>query len=102
MIPVDATSATSPSGPSQASERAELRQAAEAFEAIFLRQILASARASSWADSEGPFSGSGLTQFTAMRDEHFAELASKGGGLGLADQIEAQLASMATQKETLS
>ena len=79
-------------------DRTELRKAAQAFEAIFLRQMLASARASALTDDDSAFTGPGLTQFTAMRDEHFADLAAKGGALGLADQIEAQLSAILKQQ----
>lgn len=72
-------------------QRRELREAAQAFEAIFLRQWLASARASTFG-GEKLFSGPGLDQFETMRDERFAELAAQGGGFGLARSIEAQLA----------
>jgi flagellar protein FlgJ len=72
-------------------ERMELREAAQAFEAIFLRQMLASAR-NSELGGEGLFSGPGMKEFSAMRDEHFADLAAQGGGLGLARSIEEQLA----------
>ena len=80
-------------------DRQELREAAQAFEAIFLRQMLASARASTLLDEDSPFSGAGMTEFAAMRDDHFADLAARGGGLGLADQIETQLAAVLTQRE---
>lgn len=82
-----------------AQDRAGLREAAQAFEAIFLRQMLARARASTVSDEDSPFTGPGLTQFAAMRDEHFADLAAQGGALGLADQIEAQLSAMLAQRE---
>ncbi len=73
-----------------ANPRQDLREAAQAFEAIFVRQLLASARASDFGGSE-LFGGPGLEQFTAMRDEHFAEIASKQGTFGLAASIERQL-----------
>ena len=78
-------------------DRTDLRKAAEAFEAIFVRRLLASARAGSIAE-QTPFSGPGLEQFTAMRDEQVAELAAKNGGLGLADQIERQLGALMKQQ----
>lgn len=78
-------------------ERLELRQAARAFEAIFVRQLLAAARAGSIAD-QTPFTGPGLEQFTAMRDEHMAEITSKSGAFGLAEQIERQLSSLVGQR----
>jgi peptidoglycan hydrolase FlgJ len=72
-------------------ERAALRKAAEGFEAIMLRRMLASARASSFAE-ETPLTGGGMQQFQAMRDEHFADIAANTGAFGFARSIEAQLA----------
>lgn len=72
-------------------ERSELRQAAEAFEAIFVRKLLATARATDFGGEE-LFGGPGLEQFETMRDEHFADIASQNGTFGLADAIERQLA----------
>lgn len=74
----------------------DLRQAAQAFEAIFLRQLLSSARASDFGGEE-LFGGPGLEQFEAMRDEHFADLASQQGVFGLAAAIERQLSALAPQ-----
>lgn len=85
--------ATGPSAP----DRTDLREAAQAFEAIFVRRLLASARAGSMA-GQTPFSGPGLDQFTAMRDEHVADIAAKNGGFGLAEQIERQLSAMVRQQ----
>lgn len=80
-----------PSTPSELSlERLELREAAEGFEAIMIRKILESARAASFAE-DTPLTGGGMKQFTQMRDEHFAEIASKSGAFGFARSIEAQL-----------
>ena len=77
----------------------QLREAAEAFEAIFVRRMLATARSGPFSE-DGPLSsGAGLKQFTAMRDENVAEMASQNGGFGLADQIERQLSALVTQKE---
>ena len=84
-------------GPAAAPERSDLREAAQAFEAIFVRRLLASARAGSLAD-QTPFSGPGLEQFTAMRDEHVADIAATTGGFGLAVQIERQLSAMVQQQ----
>ncbi|WP_086606395.1 hypothetical protein [Erythrobacter donghaensis] len=72
-------------------ERAALREAAEGFEAIMIRKMLASARASSFAE-DAPLTGGGLKQFEAMRDEHFAEIAANSGAFGFARSIEASLA----------
>jgi flagellar protein FlgJ len=73
------------------SERLALREAAEGFEAIMLRKLLASARASSFAE-ETPLTGGGMQQFQTMRDEHFADIAARSGAFGFARSIEAQLA----------
>ncbi len=90
-IDAPATKASQP----LSAERMELREAAQAFEAIILRQLLASARATDFGGDD-IFSGQGLEQFEAMRDEHFADIASQGhgfgeSGLGLARSIEEQL-----------
>lgn len=73
-----------------AQERAELRDAAQAFEAIFVRRMLAAARATEF-DKNGIFSGQGLEQFRTMQDEQLADLASRSGAFGLADAIEQHL-----------
>lgn len=72
-------------------ERAQLRRAAEGFEAIFIRRMLEAARAADFGD-EGVIGGSALDQYTAMRDEHLAEIAAARGTFGIAAAIEAQLA----------
>jgi peptidoglycan hydrolase FlgJ len=77
--------------PSSTTELAELRKAAEGFEAIMLRRMLATARASSFAE-ETPLTGGAMKQYLTMRDEHFADIAAKSGAFGFARSIEAQLA----------
>ncbi|OAM11168.1 flagellar biosynthesis protein FlgJ [Citromicrobium sp. RCC1897] len=72
-----------------AGQRAELREAAQAFEAVLLRQMLASARKTDFGGND-LFEGSDDT-FTEMRDERFADLTAKSGQLGFADAIERQL-----------
>lgn len=88
MIPIgpvsDPTAALSP-------ERLELREAAEGFEAIMIRRMLESARASSFGE-ETALTGGGLKQFEKMRDEHVADVASESGAFGFARSIEEQLA----------
>ncbi|MEO0031146.1 MAG: hypothetical protein RIS94_904 [Pseudomonadota bacterium] len=91
MTPVSALSATAaPLAP----ERAKLREAAQAFEAIFVRQMLASARAADFGGKAMLGDDQGDQTFTQMRDERFAQIASESGAFGLARQIEAQLARM--------
>ena len=72
-------------------DRAELREAAEGFEAIMLRKLLESARASSFAE-DTPLTGGGMEQWRTMRDEHVADIAAKSGAFGFARSIEASLA----------
>lgn len=88
--PVSATApATGPIGNPALGQRAQLKQAATAFEAIFVRQMLASAR----EDGVGNdlFGSQADDTFRQMRDEAFADIAAKQGALGLAAQIERQL-----------
>jgi peptidoglycan hydrolase FlgJ len=75
----------------QTPEAAALRKAAQGFEAIFLRQILASARQTSFG-GEDLFGSEARDTFTQMRDDRFAEIASGTGAFGLARQLEVQLA----------
>ncbi len=56
-----------------------------------LRRMLATARASSFAE-ETPLTGGAMQQYLTMRDEHFADIAAKSGAFGFARSIEAQLA----------
>jgi flagellar protein FlgJ len=87
------TQSTAPSAPAAGPatpDRARLHQAAQAFEAIFVRQMLASARQSNFGDSLwGNDQGQGT--FAGMRDERLADLTAQSGALGLAQQIERQL-----------
>lgn len=80
-------SADAPGG----TERERLAEAARQFEAIFVRQMLASARKADLGGDE-LFGGKGDQTFREMRDARFAETAAETGSLGLAATIEAQLA----------
>lgn len=71
--------------------RNELRDAAQQFEAILLRQMLASARSTDFG-GEDLFGGQGEETFREMRDSQFADMAAKSGQLGFAAAIENQLA----------
>lgn len=86
MTPITPVSASQPIN----QERADLRRAAEGFEAIMIRKLLESARASSFAE-DTPLTGGGMNQFRQMRDEHFADIASASGAFGFARSIEEQL-----------
>lgn len=91
MIPSVTSSKLADAASSLSAERQELRDAAEGFEAIMIRRMLESARASSFAE-DTPLTGGGLKQFEKMRDEHFASVASESGAFGFARSIEEQLA----------
>lgn len=69
----------------------DLKAAAQQFEAIFIRQLLAAARASDFGGNP-LFSGPGLKQFNAMYDDHIAKAASESGAFGFSRLIEMQLA----------
>lgn len=91
MSPVSAPMlATGSLTQSHGTDREQLAAAARQFEAIFVRQMLAQARKADFG--EPLFGGQALDTFRTMQDEHFADIAGKSGALGLASQIEAQLA----------
>lgn len=71
-------------------DREKLSATARQFEAIFVRQMLASARATDFGGDD--VFGQMDQTFVEMRDERFAEIASQTGALGLAAQIERHLA----------
>lgn len=89
-------------------EREKLAVAARQFEAIFVRQMLASARAAKLDGGENAlFGGQAMETFQSMQDERFAQIAADRGAFGLAAAIERQLAAQiapvpgaATQGET--
>lgn len=91
MSPVSAPLlATGSLSASHGTDRERLASAAKAFEAIFVRQMLSAARQAGFGESLT--GGQGLDTFRAMQDSHFADLAAQTGALGLAKQIETQLA----------
>ncbi|MBX7481906.1 rod-binding protein [Qipengyuania sp. 6D47A] len=78
--------------------RNELREAAQQFEAILLRQMLASARSTDFGGND-LFGGEGEATFREMRDARFAELTAQSGQLGFATAIENQLARFLPQDD---
>ena len=78
---------------SNGSDREKLAGVAKQFEAILVRQMLASARKAGFGDSL--FGGQAMETFTTMQDEQFAQMAAKSGSFGLAKMIESQLAAQA-------
>jgi flagellar protein FlgJ len=86
-------STTAPAAAAKGSARDQLAGAARQFEAIFVRQMLASARKTNLAGEDGLFSsGQAMQTFEQMQDERFADIAAGTGAFGLAKMIEAQLA----------
>lgn len=83
--------------PTQADAK-QLNTAAKQFEAIFVRQMLAASRKASFGDAL--FGSSAGENFREMLDARFADVASERGALGLAKQIEAQLASRVTAQRS--
>lgn len=80
-------------GPAPATtlERTQLGKAAQQFEAIFVRQMLAEARKTHFG-GDSLFGGQAMDTFRQMQDERFADIAAESGALGIAKQVEAQLA----------
>lgn len=78
--------------PQAPTERERLSGAAKQFEAIFLRQMLASARSVDFGGDD--VFGKMDQTFVQMRDERFAEITSQTGALGFAKQIENLLAAL--------
>lgn len=70
--------------------RAELRETAQQFEAILLRQMLASARSVDFGGND-LFGGESDKTFHEMRDARFAEITAQSGQFGFAAAIEQQL-----------
>lgn len=78
--------------PKAPSEKEKLSAVAKQFEAIFLRQMLATARSTDFGGDD--VFGKMDQTFVQMRDERFAEIASQTGALGFAKQIEHHLAAL--------
>jgi flagellar protein FlgJ len=76
----------------KADARQQLSKAATRFEAIFARQMLASARQAKF-DNGGLFDSQATDTFRQMMDERFADILAEGGSLGFGKLIERQLAS---------
>lgn len=90
-IPISLTGTTPKPEAAPSALRGELRDAAQQFEAILLRQMLASARSTDFGGND-LFGGEGEDTFREMLDSRFAEVTSESGQLGFAASIERQLA----------
>lgn len=74
--------ATAPANP-------ELKAAAQRFEAVFLREMIATMRKGKLADDI--FGSSATDNFREMADANTADAMSKLGGFGIAQLVEKQL-----------
>ena len=75
-----------------AADGGKLTGVAKQFEAIFVRQMLAAARKTSFGGEESLLGGKGMDTFRQMQDERFADIASDTGAFGLGKMIETHLA----------
>lgn len=97
--PGSAAASTLALSPQPVSDRAKIKEAARQFEAIFVRQMLAAARAAKPAGEDSLFSSQALDTFNSMQDEQFAQIAANNGALGFARSIETQLSALAGLKQ---
>ena len=67
-----------------------MKEAAEAFEALFVGQLLKSAREARGSEGSGEDDNS-CNSLMELADEHMAQQISRSGGCGLAKAILAQL-----------
>lgn len=67
-----------------------LKKVAEQFEAVFVRQMIASMRQAKLVDD--PLDSSATDNFRELADARTADSIATGGHLGLAEMIERQLA----------
>lgn len=75
----------------------EIRKVAESFEAIILRQLLASMRKAKLG--EGIFGSSATENFREMADARTADAMSQMGQFGIADMVERQLRGIEAAKQ---
>ena len=87
LTTISANLATAPANP----QRAKLAEAAKQFEAIFVRQMLATARKADFGGGD-VLGGREMDTFRQMQDDRFADIAAQRGSFGLAKMIEARLA----------
>ncbi len=75
--------------PAADKQQAEIKSMAADFEAIFVRQMLATMRSSSLGD--GLFDGQGMEQFRDMQDAKVAESVAEKGVFGIAQMLTRHL-----------
>lgn len=86
------TSTTASATEAGAAAGGKLTGVAKQFEAIFIRQMLAAARKTSFGGEDSLMGGKGMDTFRQMQDERFADIASDTGAFGLGKMIETHLA----------
>lgn len=84
-----ATTSLSPAAPG--ADKAKIARVARQFEAIFVRQMLAEARKTSFDNGQDTVLGHKDQTFREMQDARFADIAADKGTFGLARMIEKQL-----------
>ena len=86
---------SSPGGAAAAppTDAEKIRKASSQFEALFLAQMLRSARESAGGDSTGDPSGQSMME---IAEEHIAQALAEHGGLGLAQSVMASLGNHGT------
>ncbi len=87
--PSSSTSSMVSTNPAADKRQAEIKSMAADFEAIFVRQMLSTMRASSLG--EGLFDGQGLEQFRDMQDAKIAESMAEKGVFGIAQLLTRHL-----------
>ena len=85
--------AAAPGLPAANASNPQLKKAAAQFEAIFVRQMLASARKTHFDDKL--FSSQGMDTFQEQQDSHFADIAASRDAFGLTKMIEQRLSRQA-------
>ena len=93
LAATNATQAASPALPAANASDPQLKKAAAQFEAIFVRQMLASARKTHFDDKL--FSSQGMDTFQEQQDSHFADIAASRDAFGLTKMIEQRLSRQA-------
>ena len=91
LAPLSTASAPSTAAPAD-TRREGIAKAARGFEAIFVRQMLATARKADFGGDDALTGGQGMDTFRQMQDQHLADIAAERGSFGMAKMIEAQLA----------
>jgi peptidoglycan hydrolase FlgJ len=85
--------AAKPLTPVQKAALAKLHEAATKFEGVFLQMVMSSMRDTVPKDSIfGKDSAGAQETWQGMLDDEYSQAMAKGGGIGLAKQLEEQLA----------